>query len=307
MNSADLIIVGGGPAGISAAIYAASEGLNTLLVERRTRLGGQASSSSKIENLIGFPSGINGRDLAARAIKQIRKFRANVLTDRAVGLASNSVRHVQLESGRVLTANAVLLATGVQYRKLTVPGADRTFGIFYGSNPSEMPRWSGRTVAIIGGANSAGQAAVGFAGSGALVTLVSRSPLRKGMSVYLEIKLRADRNISILEETEPTSFAQVSYDKVLMECSNGGTGTYDGIFVFIGAEPNTTWLPIDRDDHGFVLTGGEGRESLETSMSGVFAAGDVRSNRSKRVASAIGEGSAAVSQIHSYLSERINA
>ena len=290
-----LIVIGGGPAGLAAAIYAASEGLDTLIVDKRSTLGGQASHSSWIENLIGFPQGISGSALMQRATKQAFRFGVRVLHDTAISCASNGSRLVALESGRILLASAVLVACGVQYRRLSIPSAHRIFGVFYGANPDELPKWKGKSVAVIGGANSAGQAALGFVAAGSTTTLVSRSPLSKHMSAYLIDALK-NSTLTILED-EVKDFAQINRDKVGITLSSGKTLTADGVFVYIGHDPHTEWLPCDKDDQGFVIT----TPTFETSLAGIFAAGDVRSNRSKRVATAIGEGCSAVSSIHAFL------
>jgi thioredoxin reductase (NADPH) len=300
----DLLVIGGGPAGLAAAIYAASEGLSTTIIERAPSLGGQAGTSSLIENLIGFPSGISGADLMARSVKQAKKFGVRIVHDTVTGVACDltcSDRLVSLESGRVIKCKTVLVACGVQYRRLNIPGSEATFGVFYGANPNEMPKWAGKKVAIIGGANSAGQAARGFAKHGALVTLFTRSPIEKGMSTYLVNAIRKEGQVDVVQSL-PESFAQVNGKHVGLSFPTFSM-EFDGVFVFIGAEPRTKWFAGAKDDHGFILTGSQCGQvaSYETSLPGVFAAGDVRANRSKRVATALGEGAAAISQVHQYL------
>jgi thioredoxin reductase (NADPH) len=297
-----VIICGGGPAGLAAAIYAASEGLATTIVER-ARLGGQAGTSSLIENLIGFPEGVSGADLMARSVVQATRFGVKTLYDSVCGVACDgAVRLVQLEnSSSLMCCKAVLIASGVQYRKLGIPGAEGTFGVFYGANPAEMPKWAGKRVAIIGGANSAGQAARGFAKHGADVTLFSRSPLEKGMSTYLLAALRDENQVWLSEGIMPDSIAQFDGTRVSLS-RKGVRAVFDGVFVFIGAEPRTSWFSGTKDDHGFIVTG---PGPYETSLPGIFAAGDVRANRSKRVATALGEGAAAVSAVHQYLAQQL--
>jgi len=300
----DFIIVGGGPAGLAAAVYAQSEGLSTTIVERLPKLGGQAGTSSLIENLIGFPNGISGHELMTRSVRQAKKFGVNIVHGSVEQLAPDGdQRLIQLETGEVLRARTVLIACGVQYRKLLIPGCEKTFGVFYGANPQEMPKWTGKRVAIIGGANSAGQAARGFARRGALVTMFSRSPLVKSMSTYLVEAIREEAQVHVVEGELPLGIEQVDRVKVGLTTNSDAGGVYDGLFVFIGAEPRTSWLPVVKDDHGFIIT----RDSFETSIPGVFAAGDVRANRSKRVATALGEGAAAVSQVHQYLAASLAA
>jgi thioredoxin reductase (NADPH) len=299
----DLTVIGGGPAGLAAAIYAASEGLRTTIVERLPVLGGQAGTSSLIENLMGFPKGISGYDLMARAVKQAKRFNVRTVYDTVVSVACDHSCHdrlVQLDSGTVLKCHSVLVATGVQYRRLNIPGATGTFGVFYGMNPSELPKWAGKRVAVIGGANSAGQAARGFAHNGADVTLFSRSPLVKAMSTYLRQAIAKEAQVRVVEGELPLAFEQVKHTKVGLTTTSDAGGIFDGVFVFIGAEPKTDWFVGTKDDHGFIVT----RDSYQTSLPGVFAAGDVRANRSKRVATAMGEGAAAVSFIHQYLASR---
>jgi thioredoxin reductase (NADPH) len=302
-HDCDLVIIGGGPAGLGAAIYAASAGLSTTLIERG-KLGGQAGTSSLIENLIGFPQGISGRELMDRSVEQAKRFNVNIIHDTVTGLACDGeARLLQLESAALHSCKTVLVASGVQYRKLDIPGASSTFGVFYGADPNQMKRWSGKKVAIIGGANSAGQAARGFASAGADVTMFSRSPLDKAMSTYLRDAIVREGQVKVQEGELPAAVEQIAGRRVgITTASDDASGIYDGMFVFIGAEPRTQWFTGEKDDHGFIRTGQGGWcNGLGTSIPGVFAAGDVRANRSKRVATALGEGAAAVSQVHQYL------
>lgn len=302
----NLTIIGGGPAGLAAAVYAASEGLSTTIIERSSKLGGQAGTSSLIENLIGFPEGISGHDLMQRSVAQAKRFGVTILHNGVCGVACDGDERklVQLETGEIHICSAVLVSCGVQYRKLDIHGAQGVFGVFYGANPVEMPKWRGKRVAIIGGANSAGQAARGFAKHGANVTMFSRSPLVKAMSTYLVSAITEEAQVRVVEGELPLAVEQVDGTRVGLTTTSDAGGVFDGMFIFIGAEPRTDWLPVLKDQHGFVATGVNGAQSLETSLHGVFAAGDVRANRSKRVATALGEGAAAVSQVHQYLAMR---
>lgn len=306
----ELTIIGAGPAGLAAGVYAASEGLKVTLIERGS-LGGQAGTSSKIENYLGFPSGISGTDLTNRAVKQAKKFGVNIITDCACSTALDvDTRLLQLDSGKVISCKAILIATGVQYRTLNIPGA-KCFGVFYGANPTEMPHWSGKRVAVLGGANSAGQAARGFGDYGAKVTLMSRSPLSKGMSQYLIDHVTKHERITVMEGFTPTELLSTGKQVI---CGSCDTEPYDGVFVFIGAEPKSDWLNVEKDSKGFISTGFSVKSQwtmphytrdpmpLETSIPGIFAAGDVRAGNIKRVATSVGEGAASIAQVHQYLS-----
>jgi thioredoxin reductase (NADPH) len=322
----DLVVVGGGPAGLGAAVYGASEGLRTLLVERQAT-GGQAGQSSRIENYLGFPDGVSGAQLTDRARRQATKFGAEILTARDVtGLSARGpARVVQFSDGTEVAAHAVIVATGVSYRDLGAPGAvDLTgSGVYYGSASTEAADCVDADVYVVGGANSAGQSAVFFSRVAKTVTLVVRADsLERSMSYYLIEQLQAIDNVSVRLETE------------IEECHGDGhlealtlrhtpTGRSERVdtghaFVFIGAEPRTDWLDgvLDRDDHGFVVTGPDllvdGRRPrgwpldrdpwpLESSVPGVFVAGDVRADSVKRVASAVGDGAMAVTLAHRYL------
>jgi thioredoxin reductase (NADPH) len=318
----DLVIVGGGPAGLGAAVYGASEGLRTVLIEREAP-GGQAGQSSRIENYLGFPMGLSGSDLARRATDQARRLGAELLTVQdAVGLrVEGAGRLVQLSGGGSLSANCVLIASGVAYRQYDAPGfAERTgSGIYYGAAMTEARSCAEQRVVIIGAANSAGQAAVHFAGYAAQVTMLVRGPsLRKSMSHYLVEQLAALANVEVR-----TSSSAVSADgegdrlRTLRVREDGAESDLDcdACFVFIGASPRTDWLEgvVQRDARGFILAGPDVQGDdwplardpylLETSVPGIFVAGDVRARSIKRVASAVGEGSMAVSLIHQYLLE----
>jgi thioredoxin reductase (NADPH) len=317
----DLVIVGGGPAGLAAAVYGASEGLRTVMVEREAP-GGQAGQSSRIENYLGFPAGLSGSDLARRATDQARRLGAELLTIHdAVGLqAEGAGRIVTLSGGSVLSANCVLVASGVSYRQLQATGfADYTgAGIYYGAAMTEARACAEQHVVVIGGANSAGQAAVYFAGYAARVSMLVRADsLAKSMSHYLIDQIAALENIEVRTSSQAISAEGVDGRLRQLRIRDGdGAETLedvDACFVFVGAAPRTDWLEgvVARDERGFILAGPDVREHgwplqrdpyvLETSVPGVFVAGDVRARSIKRVASAVGEGSMAVSLIHEYL------
>jgi thioredoxin reductase (NADPH) len=322
----DLIIIGGGPAGLGAAVYGASEGLRTVLVER-TATGGQAGQSSRIENYLGFPDGVSGAQLTDRARRQARKFGAEVLTARdVVGLeVTGSGRSVRFADGGTISAHTVILATGVSYRKLAAPGAEDLAGrgIFYGSALTEADACSGQDVYIVGGANSAGQAAVYLARTAKSVTILVRGgSLSTSMSYYLIQQIEDIPAISVRTCTEVTAVHGTGHLErlTLRDNSSGQTETADAqvLFVFIGAAPLTSWLDgvVARDSRGFVIAGpdlspGGGLPKgwpldrapyhLETSVPGVFVAGDARSESAKRVASAVGEGAMAVMFVNRYL------
>jgi len=317
----DLVVVGGGPAGLAAAVYGASEGLKTVMVEREAP-GGQAGQSSRIENYLGFPAGLSGSDLARRATTQARRLGAELLTVKeAVGLrAEGAARLLELSDGDVLSASCVLVASGVSYRQLDTPGFPELTGagVYYGAAMTEARACSNQHIIIIGGANSAGQAAVYFAGWAASVTMLVRSSLEKSMSQYLIEQIAALANVNVL--TGSTATAAEEEDGQLRRVRIDGpdgedTLPADACFVFIGASPRTDWLEgvLARDERGFILSGRDVQANgwplerepyvLETSVPGVFVAGDVRARSVKRVASAVGEGSMAVSLIHEYLVE----
>jgi thioredoxin reductase (NADPH) len=315
----DLVVVGGGPAGLAAAVYGASEGLKTVMVEREAP-GGQAGQSSRIENYLGFPAGLSGSDLARRATDQARRLGAELLTvQEAVGLrAEGAARLVELSGGGVLSASCVLVASGVSYRQLDTPGFPELTGagVYYGAAMTEARACADQHVVVIGGANSAGQAAVYFGGYAAKVTMLVRSSLEKSMSHYLIEQIAARPTIEV--RTGTSAIAAESEEGRLRRLRVQGpdgedTVQADACFVFIGASPRTDWLEgvLARDDRGFILAGRDAQADgwplkrepyvLETTVPGVFVAGDVRARSIKRVASAVGEGSMAVSLIHEYL------
>jgi thioredoxin reductase (NADPH) len=321
-NHYDLVVVGGGPAGLAAAVYGASEGLKTVMVEREAP-GGQAGQSSRIENYLGFPAGLSGSDLARRATDQARRLGAELLTvQEAVGLrAEGAARLVELSGGTALSASCVLVASGVSYRRLDKPGFSEFTGagVYYGATMTEARACADQHVVVIGGANSAGQAAVYFSSHAAQVSMLVRGPsLEKSMSHYLIEQIAALPNVEV--RTGSSAAAAEGEDGRLRRLrieTPGGEETLDvdACFVFIGASPRTDWLTgvVARDDRGFILAGRDAQRDgwalqrepylLETTLPGVFVAGDVRARSIKRVASAVGEGSMAVSLIHEYLAE----
>jgi thioredoxin reductase (NADPH) len=322
----DLVIVGGGPSGLAAAVYGASEGLSTVLVEREAP-GGQAGTSSRIENYLGFPAGLSGADLARRAVDQARRFEVEILTPQEVSgvRAEDPYRIVTLADGTEISCYALIVTTGVSYRKLDVPGADTLTGrgVYYGAAQTEAFSCRGEDVYIVGGANSAGQAAMFFSGQARKVSLLCRSgDVRKSMSEYLVKQIEDRENIEVLVHS---SVSAVEGDGHLERISiaNSETGAVEtvpanSLFIFIGAAPKTGWLDglVARDERGFILSGPDlmrdGKRPkgwrpdrdpflLETSVPGVFVAGDVRHGSIKRCASAVGEGSIAVQFVHQYL------
>jgi thioredoxin reductase (NADPH) len=325
----DLIVVGGGPAGLGAAVYGASEGLRTVLVER-VATGGQAGQSSRIENYLGFPDGVSGAQLTDRARRQATKFGAEVLTTRdVVGLeVRGSARRVTFADGTFIDAHTVILATGVSYRQLDAPGlAELTGrGVYYGSALTEAAACLGQDVYVVGGANSAGQAAVYLARHAKSVTILVRgSALEKSMSYYLIRQIADIPNITVRTCTEVIEAKGSDHleSLTLRDTAKGTTESADAqlLFMFIGAAPLTDWLEgvIVRDSRGFVVAGpdlSDGGERpagweldrvpyhLETSVPGVFVAGDARAESAKRVASAVGEGALAVMLVHRYLEKR---
>ena len=318
----DLVIVGGGPAGLGAAVYGASEGLKTIMVEREAP-GGQAGQSSRIENYLGFPTGLSGSDLARRATDQARRLGAELLSlQNASRLrVEGSGRIVELSGGGSLSASSVLVASGVSYRQLDVPGfAELTGqGIYHGAALTEARSCGDQHVVVIGGANSAGQAAVYFSKYARLVTILVRGDsLTKSMSHYLIEQIEALDNVDVRTRTEAIAAEGDGQLRTLRLRNPDGSESVeevDACFVFIGAMPLTDWLAgvVARDERGFILAGLDAKQDgwplqrdpfpLETSVPGVLVAGDVRARSIKRVASAVGEGSMAVSLIHQYLAE----
>jgi thioredoxin reductase (NADPH) len=334
MEMYELAVIGGGPAGLAAAVYGASEGLKTVLIEETTT-GGQAGRSSRIENYLGFPTGVSGAELTTSARRQAERFGAEVITTRkAVRLQagdSGTARTIDFEDGGSVSAQAVILATGVEYRQLQVTGCwddpDNAAcnyvgrGVFYGASVSDSSECEGEDVYIVGGANSAGQAAMFMSRTAKSVTMLVRGPsLETSMSYYLIQQIEKNDNITVRTCTEVVD--TLGEDDhltglVLLDRQSGEkeTVTADRLCCFIGAEPRTEWLDvIAKDDHGFILSGPDLREvsgwslerpphHLETSVPGVFVAGDVRAESAKRVAAAVGEGSMAVMLVHRYLAE----
>jgi len=322
----DLIIVGAGPAGLGAAVYGASEGLHTLLIEREAP-GGQAGMSSKIENYLGFPAGLSGAELTRRALMQAARFGVELLLPHDVtGISvEGSTRLVHLADGATLRCHTILLATGVSYRTLDVPGSERLQGegIYYGAGMSEAPLYRDQDIYLVGGANSAGQAAMYFSRYARSVTLLVRGPsLDESMSQYLIDQITAIPRIKVLTSTR---VVEVKGETNLEAITTTNTETFEtqvlpttALFVFIGAMPQTDWLAglVERDEHGYILSGldmlHDGHRpavwtlerdpfTLETSVPGVFVAGDTRLHSMKRVASAVGEGTMSVRLVHAYL------
>ncbi len=305
----DLLVVGGGPAGLGAAVYGASEGLDTLVVES-TVLGGQAGTSRRIENYLGFPAGITGSELTSRAISQARKFRARTATPyRAQALEPGGARHtVKLDEGREVVARAVLLSTGAEYRRLPVEGLEDYEGlsVFYAAGPPEAHLCGAQRVGVVGGGNSAAQAAVWLARGGALVTLLHRrGDLTETMSQYLIEEL--DRyGVAVRDRSEIAHLHGEDGKLEAVTLADGARVSLSFLFLFLGASPCTQWLgdTVARDSDGFILTGPEAGANglLETSVPGVYAAGDVRAGSIKRCATAVGEGATVVRFVHERLS-----
>src|SRR5580704_14917555 len=323
----DLAIVGGGPAGLAAAVYGASEGLHTVMIEREAP-GGQAGMSSRIENYLGFPTGLSGGDLARRAVVQAQRFGVEILSQEAVGArAEGPYRIIKLADGNELSCHALMIATGVQWRRLEAPGIDRLqgAGIYYGGGATEALSCKGEIVYVIGGANSAGQAAMNFARyAERVIILVRGESLASTMSQYLIDQVQETPNIQLWANASVAeAHGQTRLEEISVLCSD--TNKIERVpavsmFIFIGASPRTDWLAdvVERDAHGFVLTGPDllrdGQRPkgwmldrdpflLETNVPGLFAVGDVRHGSVKRVASGVGEGSVAVQFIHQYLSK----
>lgn len=316
----DLVIVGGGPAGLAAAVYGASEGLKTLMIEREAP-GGQAGTTSRIENYLGFPSGLTGADLARRALSQARRLGAEILSSREASSIrrEDPYRILVLDDGSRLSCQAVVVATGVSYRQLDVPGAAGLAGagVYYGAATTEAVMYRDAEVAVIGSGNSAGQAAIHLARFASRVHLAIRGDdLGAGMSAYLVDQLGRIDNVEIHTRARAIAMRGTDHLTGVTFATDGGTMELpvEAAFVFIGQEPRTAWLEgsVARDDRGFVLTGpqvdaGVGWKLdrapflLESSLPGVFAAGDVRHDSVKRIASAVGEGAMAVRFVHEYM------
>jgi thioredoxin reductase (NADPH) len=322
----DLLIVGGGPAGLAAGVYGASEGLTTVMIEREAP-GGQAGMSSRIENYLGFPSGLSGSDLARRAVIQARRFGVEILSPQeAMSLrVDGGSKFVKLTDGVEIGAKSLLIATGVAYRKLDVPGLERLqgAGVYYGAAMTEAASCKDEDVFIVGGANSAGQAAMYFSNyARRVVMLVRGSSLAAGMSQYLVGQIRQTANIHVELNSQVTeAFGTERLEAISILCSTSGETQKVpavSLFIFIGAAPQTEWLhgAVERDERGFILTGADlmragkppkawsiEREPwlLEASVPGIFVAGDVRFRSIKRVASGVGEGANAVQFVHQYL------
>jgi len=321
-NDYDVVVVGGGPAGLAAAVYGASEGLGTIVIEREAP-GGQAGTSSRIENYLGFPTGVSGGELAHRALQQAGRLGAEIAVTRNVVGIDPAARAVLLDGGESLRARTIVIATGVSWRRLDVEGFDRLLGkgVYYGAARSDASMTQGLDVHLVGAGNSAGQAAMFFANHARTVTLVVRGDsLEKSMSHYLIGQVRGKSNIRVELQSEVKAVHGDDHLRALdIGVRSGGIVRRvesGGLFVFIGADAETDWLPdeIARDPRGYVLTGdavvraGRWRASrdpylLETSVPGVFACGDVRSSPVKRVAAAVGEGSMAIAFIHQYLQQ----
>jgi thioredoxin reductase (NADPH) len=317
----DTVIIGGGPAGLAAAVYGASEGLRTLCIEREAP-GGQAGTSSRIENYLGFPSGVSGDELASRALQQAKRLGAEILVTRSVTRIDPEKHEIVLDGDELIRTRTIIIASGVKWRRLKIEGFDRLLGkgIYFGAARSEAGATNGQNLYLIGAGNSAGQAAMYFANYACKVTLIVRGDsLEKSMSHYLIEQLRGKSNIAVQLRSEVVA---VYGDKHLtaIDIRDASKAVQrhecDGLFVFIGADAETEWLPeeIARDAHGFVLTGDDiskaGRWSqkrdpylLETSIPGIFACGDVRSSKVKRVAAAVGEGSMSIAFVHQYLAQ----
>ncbi|UCF98561.1 MAG: FAD-dependent oxidoreductase [Spirochaetaceae bacterium] len=321
----DLIIIGGGPAGLAAAVYGGSEGLHTVLVERQAT-GGQAGTSSMIENYLGFPRGVSGADLARRATTQARRFGVEILSSEVVGVnAEETYRFVRLSNGSELSCHALLISTGVSLRTLDIPGIERLAGagVYYGAALTEAVNYKGEDVLVVGGANSAGQGAMFFSRYARTVYLCIRGDsIEAGMSQYLVDQIRATKNIELMLGTQVEEVSgEVHLESARLRNGTGGRLkelSVTAMFIFIGATARTDMLDglVERDEEGFILTGRDiyrdGRRPrswtldrdplpMETSVPGIFAAGDVRHQSIKRVASAVGEGAVAVSLVHQYL------
>lgn len=316
----DVMVIGAGPSGLATSVYAASEGLSVLVVDCRS-FGGQAGASARIENYLGFPTGISGMALMGRAFSQAQKFGVEVaIPDEAVKLeCGNRPCHLLLATGERVKARSVVIATGARYRRLEVPRLEEFEGssVHYWASPLESDLAAGQDVVLVGGGNSAGQATVFLASRARRVTLVARRSLAATMSKYLIDRIESLPNVDVVIGCEISQLEGASGELEGIVTNDRATGTEERrparfLFSFIGAEPNTDWLQssgIDLDRHGFVLTGdeiGEDRLPLETSRPGVFAVGDVRSASVKRVAASVGDGAQVVAAIHKYLGSEVS-
>jgi thioredoxin reductase (NADPH) len=324
----DVAVVGGGPAGLAAAVYGASEGLKTLIVEREAP-GGQAGLSSKIENYLGFPAGLGGFDLARRAVDQARRFGVEIVSPQEASAirVDGPYRYLKLSDGTEVSCHTLVLAAGVQWRTLDVPGMERLqgAGVYYGAGPFEASSCRDENIYIVGGANSAGQAAMFFSKYARRVVMLVRGPsLTATMSQYLIDQIQKTENIQVEYGSRVTEVhGDDRLRSISIACDVSGdiqTVPATSLFIFIGAEPRTAWLDgvIERDSRGFILTGPDlmrdGKPPkgwqldrdpglLETNVPGIFAVGDVRHGSIKRVASGVGEGSVAIQFVHQYLSK----
>jgi thioredoxin reductase (NADPH) len=307
-EEADLLVVGAGPAGLGAAVYGASEGLDTLVIDS-TGLGGQAGTSRRIENYLGFPAGLSGSELTSRAVTQARKFDARLATPyRAISLEAGEGRHiVRLQDDREIAARAVVIATGAQYRRLPVDDLDQYEGIsvFYEAGPPEAQLCGAERVAVVGGGNSAAQAAIWLTRGGAVVTLLHRrADLRETMSDYL-IRDLARYGVTVRDRSEIAALHGTDGQLEAVTLKDGERLRFGFLFLFLGAMPCTEWLGgvVRRDEDGFILTGSavDAGTLLATTVPGVFAVGDVRSGSTKRCATAVGEGAWAVQLVHAHL------
>jgi thioredoxin reductase (NADPH) len=319
-HECDLLIIGAGPAGLAAAVNAASEGLHVIVLDKGTEVGGQARASSRIENYLGFPSGLTGEELAIAAEEQARRFGANLHHSAEVidvRPTDDGRFQVMCASGTVYTCRTILIASGVTYRRLEAPGVNELVGrgVFYGVSPSQAEDYRGQRVFVVGGANSAGQAALHLAQHGADVHILTRSPLTKSMSQYLVDRIEQHARIEVWEGSRVAAVQAVEGELAnVLVAAPGGVFTEQAtaLFIFIGADPRTTWAPqLAIDRQGFILTGNDledvARNFLETSVPGIFAAGDVRSGSVKRVSASVGEGAMAVQFIHKHLARAAQA
>jgi thioredoxin reductase (NADPH) len=324
-GSYDVVIVGAGPAGLAAGVYGSSEGLSTIVVERAAP-GGQAGTSSRIENYLGFPAGVSGDELAGRALQQARRLGAEILVTRTISRIDADRHQVHLDGGDVLHGRTIVLACGVSWRNLDIPGFGNLTGrgVFYGASPSDAAATHGHDVHVIGAGNSGGQAAMFFSNHARSVTIVCRGDsLEKSMSSYLIRQLATRANVTVRLRSEiVAAHGDGAIEEVEIVDHSSGRVEHEasgGVYIFIGADAETSWLPseIALDQRGFVLTGADvptaewARERdpflLETSVPGIFACGDVRSGPVKRVAAAVGEGSMAIAFIHQYLRDEQRA